>query len=180
MQMLRRGMGAPALSGVFAAALMVTAAASLAPAAPLDPKTCEQLKAEVAQLEGMGVRANMAKGAAWGRANLRSADLEKVKKLIEMDEHIAFRCPRPKPVEPAVTAAQAKPKVKVPVKSAKAQPNGTDPAVAKPKPRPKPAAADPAGAAPQTAAAQPKPKPKPPAPKAQDAFTPPPKAPAAQ
>lgn len=187
MQQHRRGLGIPVLCGVATAALVVTAASSLASAAQLDQQTCNQLKADVALLEGMGVRANMAKGAAWGKANLRAADLEKIKKLIEIDEFIAFRCPRAKPVEPPGAAAAAKPKVKVPTKAAKAQGDPPAPAVAaaKPKPRPKPATADaapvgPATPAPQTAAAQPKPKPKPPAPKPQDAYAPPPKAPAPQ
>jgi hypothetical protein len=190
MQQHRRGLGIPVLCGIATAALVATAASSLAPAAQLDQQTCDQLKGDAALLEGMGVRTNMAKGAAWGKANLRAADLEKIKKLIEIDEFIAFRCPRPKPVEPPGAATAAKPKVKVPTKAAKAQgeppaPAAAAAAAAKPKPRPKPATADaapgaPATPAPQTAAAQPKPKPKPPAAKPADAYAPPPKAPAPQ
>lgn len=182
MQQHRRGFGPALVSGAVAAALVATA--TIAPAAQLDQQTCTQLKGDVAVLEGMGVRENMAKGAAWGKANLRATDLERIKKLIEMDELITFRCPRAKPAEPPAAVAAAKPKVKVPAKApAKAQaPADPAAAAAKPKPRPKPATADNAAATnqPQTAAAQPKPKPRPPAPKPQDAYSPPPKAPAPQ
>lgn len=169
------------------ACLLVTAAATIAPAAPLDDQTCEQLKREIVQLEGIGARDNLGKGAAWGKANLRGAQLEQVKKLIEMDEAVAFRCPKPKPkVDPALQAkAKAKagpkgaPKVQA-AESGAAQDVAKSKPKPKPKPRPAPVAADggqrPAQAT--TAAAPPKPRPAP-QPKSSDAYVPP-KAPPAQ
>lgn len=165
------------LGGVSSAALLATA--TLAPAAQHDQETCDQLKREVAQLEGMGVRDNLAKGAAWGKANLRSAQLEQVKKLIEMDEHVAFRCPRPKPqpeLQPAAAAAgQTKAKVLgkgvAKAQSAEAAKAGQEQAKARPKPKPK-TASEGAGEAAAPAAA--KPRPRPAAPKAQDSYAPPP------
>lgn len=97
--------------GLAVAATALAAAWSTgAPAAQLDEKTCAQLKLEIGQLEGLGARDNLAKGATWGKANLKSNQLEQVKKLIEMDETVAFRCPKPKPV---VTAGEPKAKGKV-------------------------------------------------------------------
>lgn len=157
-------------------ALLLTGAATLAPAAPLDEQTCDQLKREIVQLEGLGARDNLAKGAPWGKANLRAAQLEQVKQLIEMDEAVAFRCAKPKPKpDPALQAkAKAVPKAAPKVKAAE---GGAAQDAAKPKPRPKsaPTAAD---AAPGTVAAAPA-KPRPPQqPKASDAYVAPKAAPA--
>lgn len=184
----KRGDTRRKLAMACAVALMGTAAASLAPAATLDEQTCDQLKREVAQLEGLGARDNLNKGATWGKANLRPAQLEQVKKLIEMDETVAFRCPRPKP-QPDPAAVQAKGKA-----GSKGQPKAQsgetgklakDLVKPKPKPRPKPATTTAggtaAGAAAAAATAPPKPKPRqvPAQPKPQDAYSPP-KAPPAQ
>ncbi len=181
---------------VLTAGLVLTGASTLVPAAQLDEKTCAQLKLEIGQLEGLGARDNLAKGATWGKANLRGNQLEQVKKLIEMDETVAFRCPRPKPVVAAAsangTAAKGKVIAKVLPKTttgktakagdpaaATAAPSTAAPAVAAPrtKPKAKPAANSEAGDAAQDKAApavqQPtppaaKPRPKPAAPKAPD------------
>src|SRR5262245_20415093 len=180
------------LAGVLAAAaLIATGAASLAPAAPLDNETCAQLKREVVDLDGIGARNNMAKGPAWAKANLSSAQLEQIKKLIEIEEAIAFRCMRPKspteaqapakakvkvkaasktstqdPTPAAVTAGAAKPKPQPPAAGAgEAAATAPCPAKAKPKPAARPADAETTAAAPPPA--KPKPKPKP-----QDTFIP--------
>lgn len=164
------------LGSVSCAAILATA--TLAPAAQHSQETCDQLKREVVQLEGMGVRDNLAKGAAWGKANLRSTQLEQIKKLIEMDEHVAFRCPRPKPqpeLQPAAAPGQAKAKVLgkgvAKAQSGQAAKAGQDQTKARPKPKPKTAsegAAEPAAAA-SVAAKQ---RPRTTAPKAQDAYAP--------
>ncbi len=173
-----RGIGLGFWSALAAAALMATAV-SVAPAAPLDQQTCDQLKREVVQLEGLGARDNLGKGAVWGKANLRSQQLEQVKKLIEMDEAIAFRCPIPKP-EPPVAPVVTKVKGKAPAKAAAKPPaTASAPAAAqaKPKPRPKPkAAAATTDGGSGAAAPRQQAKPKPPAPKRTDAYSPPPKA----
>lgn len=166
--------------------LLATAAASLAPAATLDEQTCDQLKREVGQLEGLGARDNLAKGAQWGKANLRGAQLEQVKKLIEIDEAVAFRCPRPKPKpkpDPAVLAKAKAPPKGAPKVQGAAGGAAVDVVKPKQKPRPKsaPVAADGGqGQVPAaTAVAPPKPKPRPPQqPKAPDVYVPPKAAPA--
>ena len=178
-------------AGIFAAGLVATALSGGAPAAPLDEQTCQQLKREVGDLEGIGARANLAKGPAWGKSNLSSAQLEQVKKLIEIEETVAFRCPRPKPVpEVQAGAVPAKAKAKQPPKGApkaKAQAPVKDAATpaqskaqAKPKanagvnPAPKSAAKSAAGGAVGDGKAPAvKPKPKPAAAKVQDAYVPP-------
>ena len=170
------------LAGVLTAAALVvtgavTLAPTLAPAAPLDEQTCAQLKREVGDLEGIGARNNMAKGPAWAKSNLSAAQIEQIKKLIEIEEAVMFRCSRPKPVV-AQQPAPGKAKVKVPVKTVAKAPaaDGTQaaaaaPAVAKPKPKPKPVAAQP-GTGEAAAAPPPKPRPKPPAPPRQGAVAP--------
>ncbi len=174
-------------AGLAAAGIVATAMVPVAPAAPLDEETCQQLKREVGDLQGIGARANLAKGPVWGKANLSSAQLEQVKKLIEIEEAVAFRCPRPKPVpvvQPGVAAGKVKAKV-LAKGVAKAEPGSVQtPEVAptaaatakpKPKPKPKPNAATPDGQAAAAVAPPPvKPRPKPAATKPQDAFTPPP------
>lgn len=102
----------------------------------------------------------MEKGPDWARTHASVALLNDIARLIEVDENLSFRCPRPKPVIQATDSAdetdgqvdaRAKPKPKA--------------AAAPPAPKPKPNAP----AAPQ---AQPKPKPKP-KPKVNDAYVPP-------
>ncbi len=157
-------------------ALLLTSWTKLAPAATLDEQTCDQLKREIGQLERLGARDNFAKGATWGKANLRAAQLEQVKLLIEMDEAVAFRCAKAKPKpDPALQAkAQAKakavPKVATKVQAAEGS-VAQDVAKQKPKPKPKPAPV--AAEAPKGAPAAAPPKPRPPQqPKAPDAYVP--------
>jgi hypothetical protein len=63
-----------------------------AQAATLDKDTCARLEGEQATLEKTGVRATLAKGAAWARDNLPLDKLQEVRRLIEVDEQILFRC----------------------------------------------------------------------------------------
>jgi hypothetical protein len=76
--------------------LVVTVALLLtslhAGAAPLDGEGCTRLKIEQAALEKAGVRTSMAKGPQWAKANLAPERLTDIKRLIEVDEQILFRC----------------------------------------------------------------------------------------
>ena len=168
---------------------------SVAAAAPLDQEACARLKTELLQLELAGARTNMAKGADWAKVNLAADKLLQVKRLIEIDEQILFRCQGkplvvlPEGVEadapaPAEGGKEGAAKAATDMKAAKdPQPAGKaqakPPAVSKgPAPAVKglpkaagadkapPAAAAAAGAAP----AKPKPKAKP---KTDDAYRPP-------
>jgi hypothetical protein len=68
------------------------AALSQARAAPLDADTCAKLTVEHGTLEKGGVEANMAKGPEWGKANLTPEKIEEVRRFIELEELILFRC----------------------------------------------------------------------------------------
>lgn len=61
-------------------------------AAPLDAETCTRLKGEQAGLEKAGVRNSMDKGPQWAKANLAPERLVDIKRLIEIDEQLLFRC----------------------------------------------------------------------------------------
>jgi len=74
-------------------ALLMTGGAALA--VPLDDASCAKLRDERGQLEQTGLREMMARGAAWAAVNLPAAKLREIQRLIELDEHIAFRCPLP-------------------------------------------------------------------------------------
>lgn len=153
--------------------------------APLDADGCAKLKGELTQLEQSGARANLAKGADWGKMNLAPGKLEEVKRLIEVDEQLLFRCNGkplvllPEGSEPDLTGgadtkagtAKSAPKAahkKEPTKKAAAEP----PAKAAPPAAKQPSAAAPAktGSADAPKAAAPKPKPKE---KVNDAYQPP-------
>lgn len=83
-------------------------------AAPLEKEACDALKSEQAVLSLAGARADLARGAAWGKANLGADRLKKIARLIEVDEQVMFRCPAPPPEVDAAAkpqpAASPKPK----------------------------------------------------------------------
>src|SRR5262245_6390341 len=169
---------------------------SVAAAAPLDQEACARLKTELLQLELAGARTNMAKGADWAKVNLVADKLLQIKRLIEIDEQILFRCQGkplvvlPEGVEAEAVPAPAEPgkegagpaKAATDMKAAKDPPppgkaQAKPPAISKvPAPAvkvlPKAAGADkaPPAAAPGATPAKPKPKAKP---KVDDAYKPP-------
>jgi hypothetical protein len=69
------------------AALLVEARA-----APLDAESCAKLMNEHGQLEQAGVEADMAKGPEWGKANLLPEKLDRIRRFIEIEEQLLFRC----------------------------------------------------------------------------------------
>ncbi|MGH6815608.1 MAG: hypothetical protein ACREC6_07885 [Hyphomicrobiaceae bacterium] len=77
-------------------------------ARPLDKEACDKLKADIVRMEKAGVAANKARGPVWAKANLAQDKLDEIKRLIEAEEQVAFRCPQPKPQpDPVVTAQPA-------------------------------------------------------------------------
>jgi hypothetical protein len=180
--------------GVALSALTLVIWSAAAWTAPLDLDSCNRLKTEQAQLEQDGARGNLVKGAPWGKSNLAPDKLEQVKRLMEVDSQLLFRChgkplvllpPDPEPAEPAGTDADAKAedaakaprKAAVTPKPAEAAKAAPGPAKAAPKALPaakKPAAPKKDAAATQSAEPSAAPKPKPKAkPKSDDAFRPP-------
>lgn len=118
-------------------ALSLLAALVLSPAlraAPLDKEGCEKLKTERVWLEQAGARGFMTKGPQWAKANLEPGKLEQVRRLLEVDEQLLFRCrgkplvnlpkdPDPDPAarEPDGTTDGAKEPAAKPAKTPKAQ-----------------------------------------------------------
>lgn len=72
------------------AALLLQAPATRA--AQLDKDTCTKLKTEQGQLELSGTRGNLDRGPEWAKASLPPEKLEQVRRLIEVDEQLLFRC----------------------------------------------------------------------------------------
>lgn len=78
-----------------AVALSLLAAVVLSPAlraAPLDKEGCNQLKTEQSWLEQAGTRGFMSKGPQWAKTNLEPGKLDQVRRLLEVDEQLLFRC----------------------------------------------------------------------------------------
>ena len=105
--------------------------------ASLDKDTCAKLKTEQGQLEEAGVRGSMAKGPDWAKTNLAPDKLEQIKRLIEVEEQLVFRCqgrplvvlPPEAELDPAAKAAQPRedgeePPAKVPAAKAGKAPGG--------------------------------------------------------
>jgi hypothetical protein len=61
-------------------------------AAPLEADACAKLKEERAGLEQAGARGNMARGPQWAKANLPPDKLDQIKRLIEVESQLLFRC----------------------------------------------------------------------------------------
>lgn len=74
------------------AGLALFGAVDSAAAIPLDKETCAQLGQEKQGLETMKVRDLMVKGPEWASANLSLGDLNLIRRYIEVDEQIKFRC----------------------------------------------------------------------------------------
>jgi hypothetical protein len=74
--------------------LLAAAAFALAEAraAPLDADTCAKLKGEHSQLELAGVEKDMEKGPEWAKANLAREKLDQIRRFIEVEEQLLFRC----------------------------------------------------------------------------------------
>src|SRR5262245_47097362 len=161
----RTSMTRSALSLVLAAVLLQAPAGR---AAQLDKESCGKLKGEQVQLEKEGARSNLAKGPDWVKANLAPEKLDQVRRLIEVDEQLLFRCGgRPlvvlpsdpdaapgegapeKPEKPEKSQHDVGKKAAVPVKRATPSPPGKETAR-----EARPAAPPPRGNAPAAGAAR--------------------------
>ena len=182
---MRSRVGKPVVAALLLGGALA-AGGDRARAVPLDQAACAQLQVEQSQLILAGVKDSMVQGPEWARANLPPQRLKEIARLIEVEEQLLFRCPRPKTLEEAaageeedgaadIAKSQPAPKPNAaPAKAPAAAPKATTTA---------PRAADPK--AQEKAKAKPKEKAAPPAapaaaparkPKANDAYVPPPKA----
>lgn len=154
---MRLFVAALAITSVAVAGLVIPAGASR-----LEKEACDQLKTEQTQLGPKKLRDALEKGPEWAKANLTSGELETMRRYIELEEQMLFRCPQPKP--PKSLAKLPPPnedgdvdEQPVPVKKGAAKKpaadksdgkgEGTNEAAApvvqpKPKPKPKPKAAE--------------------------------------
>jgi hypothetical protein len=183
--------------GIVLGTAALLAWSALSRAATLDQEACARLKTELMQLELAGTRTNMSKGPEWAKANLASDKLQQVKRLLDVEEQILFRCQgKPLVVLPEGVDAEPAPAERKDGPAAKPGPVGKDggkdgaPAAGKaPVKAPAPTANAKAGApsakAPaakpgptKASEAPPAPKPKP-KPKVEDAYKPAPAAPSA-
>lgn len=167
-------------------AALLTAAMIAGPVAPvvatkLEKEDCDRLKAEQAQLGPKKLRDAMEKGPEWARSQLTPAEFEAMRRFIDLEEQMLFRCPQPKPLPAAATTAKAgtdddgdddKAPAKKPARKQPAGEGGkgtaTEKAPAAQRPAAASATAQPPQPKPKPAAAQPAPKPK-----VNDAFVPP-------
>ena len=147
-------------------------------AAPLTNAECAQLKDEQLKLGALGIRAAMLRGPDWAKANADPAMLKNIARLIEVEEGISFRCPLPKPVaDTKADDSAAAPAAKKSAPKAAAKSDSDDvPAKAAPKAPPKAQSKSSESKSTQPKAATPKAAQ--PKPKVNDAYVPPPKAPA--
>jgi hypothetical protein len=107
--------------------------------APLEAEGCARLKDEQGRLEQAGVRGNMGKGPEWAKANLATDKLAAIRRLIEVDEQLLFRCssgtlvraPPEEEPDPPPPAADAKKAAKHKAGAAKKAPARKAPAPAK-------------------------------------------------
>ncbi|WP_171946458.1 hypothetical protein [Hyphomicrobium sp. CS1GBMeth3] len=118
-----------------AAALLPAAMLSLATptalAAPLDPEACTALKTEHTSLVAAGAKSDMSRGPEWAKTNLAPDRLDKIKRLIAVEEQLSFRCgeqltARPQIKElpkPAGVASSIPPPIRKDVKAALAAKN---------------------------------------------------------
>lgn len=72
--------------------LALTVSAEGAAAAPLDAGACDRLRTERQALTVLGVDTYFNKGAEWAKSNLTVADLNLVKRYLDVFEQIKFRC----------------------------------------------------------------------------------------
>jgi hypothetical protein len=65
---------------------------SAASADPLDDAACQRLRSERQALTLLGIDKQVEKGADWAKASLTVADLNLVKRYLDVSEQLKFRC----------------------------------------------------------------------------------------
>jgi hypothetical protein len=74
-------------------AASVVLAAPGVQAAALDADSCAKLKTQQEQMEKAGLKDIVARGPEWAKANLPPEKINDIKRWIEVDEQLLFRCP---------------------------------------------------------------------------------------
>lgn len=76
---------------VLAAGLLM--APTVVRGAALDPDSCAKLKTEQEAMEKAGLKETVGRGPEWAKANLSPEKINEIKRWIEVDEQLLFRCP---------------------------------------------------------------------------------------
>ena len=76
---------------MFLSAILLLAPGA-ASANPLDDQACQRLRTERQALTVLGIDKHVEKGAEWAKARLTVADLNLVKRYLDVFEQIKFRC----------------------------------------------------------------------------------------
>ena len=92
------------------ACAFITAGTGSLSANPLDEATCERLRSERKALSVLGIDKFFDQGADWVSGNLTAADLNLVKRYVNVFEQLKFRCPAQR-----VAKAKAKPAYRGPI-----------------------------------------------------------------
>lgn len=116
-------------------ALMLSAASGSVHAAKLDKEACAGLASELAAITATGIKAEMERGPDWGKANMSADRLRDVRRVLELEDELQFRCgargiykpTEPAPAVPAATtinanAAKPQPAVAAPQSAAASTP----------------------------------------------------------
>lgn len=124
---------AVALFAALAAVALLAVATAPTQAARLEASRCTEIASEREALLATGVREQMAKGPGWARDNLPRATLDRIARLIDLDEQLTFRCPlkfSTSPLKPAApeNAAEDEEAAVKPSEANAATPAGTAPA----------------------------------------------------
>ena len=61
-------------------------------AAKLDKTACNELGTELAGMVASGMRDDMGRGPDWARSNLPPERLRSIKRMLEVEEQLEFRC----------------------------------------------------------------------------------------
>jgi hypothetical protein len=80
-------------SFVYGLIAIVTFGASGACATPLAPEICENLRGEILALEQGGLRATITRGPETAKSTLTTEQLGYIRRLIDLDAQLKFRCP---------------------------------------------------------------------------------------
>jgi hypothetical protein len=71
---------------------LIVAGAGCALAAKLDKAACDNLRTELAGANAIGLKADMERGPEWAMVNLPPERLAAIRRMIEVQEQLEFRC----------------------------------------------------------------------------------------
>lgn len=95
------------LARMLMAVALLSALTPASSAGRLQREACEGLKGEQVKLVSAGAKSDMQRGPEWAKANLTPDRLQRIERLIDVEEQLAFRCPQPRPTAKVPAAPQA-------------------------------------------------------------------------